>query len=87
MTCSARREALLLAQGWKKQFLADEPRLSEAVAQYLQLGFQVHLEDVDPAACREAGGCASCYQQPEMAARFKIIFTRPAARPSTAEDI
>ncbi|MFH1033510.1 MAG: hypothetical protein V1806_03305 [Pseudomonadota bacterium] len=76
MTCSAERESELLAQGWKKQFMANEPRLSEAVAQYRELGFQVHLEPVDPAACRRSSGCTACYEQPQVAEQFKIIFTR-----------
>ncbi len=77
MTCSAQREAQLQAEGWTRQFLADEPRLGEAVAQYRQLGFEVHLEPVDPAACAGGSVCAVCFQPPEVAARCKIIFTRP----------
>ncbi len=58
--------------------MTDEPRLSEAVEQYRSLGFQVHLEPVDPAACASGGGCAACFQEPAAAGKFKIIFTRPA---------
>lgn len=82
MTCSAQREAQLKAQGWVRQFMANEPRLGEAVEEYARLGFQVHLEPVDPAACAGGSGCTACFQQPEVAARFKIIFTRPAPGPS-----
>ena len=77
MSCSAEREAQLLAQGWARQFMADEPRLSEAVEEYRALGFAVRLEAVDPAGCSAEGGCSACYQLPEVAARFKVIFTRP----------
>jgi hypothetical protein len=76
MTCDAEREVQLLAQGWRRQFMANEPRLGEAVATYRELGFQVHLEAVDPAACRQSGGCASCFERPEVAEQFKIIYTR-----------
>lgn len=76
MSCGAAREAQLLAQGWVKQFLADEPRLSEAVEEYRELGFEVRLEEVDPAACAASSGCAACFASPELAARFKVIFTR-----------
>ncbi|MCB2192106.1 MAG: hypothetical protein KQI62_11105 [Deltaproteobacteria bacterium] len=79
MTLSPRREAQLSDQGWRRQFMADEPRLSEAVAEYLALGFQVHLEPIDPTACAGGPECAACFATPETAARFKIIFTRPAA--------
>ena len=76
MSCHAAREAQLLAQGWVRQFLADEPRLSEAVEEYQALGFEVRLEEVDPEACAASGGCAACFAAPELAARFKVIFTR-----------
>ncbi|MBU4563356.1 MAG: hypothetical protein KMY53_06735 [Desulfarculus sp.] len=76
MTCSSQREAQLLAQGWVKQFMSDEPRLSEMVEEYIALGFQVHLEPVDPVACAGGSGCTACFEMPEVAAKFKIIFTR-----------
>lgn len=84
MTCSNQREAQLLAQGWTRQFMADEPRLGEAVAVYQELGFEVHLEEVDPAACA-AGACTVCFQEPAAARRFRVIFTRPAARSGGVE--
>lgn len=79
MACDAERESRLLAQGWVRQFMADEPRLSEAVAQYRELGFEVRLEAADPAACAAQGGCAACFADPATAARLKVIFTRRAA--------
>lgn len=77
MTCSSQRETQLLAKGWVKQFMSDEPRLSEMVEEYTALGFQVHLEPVDPASCAGGSGCTACFEMPEVAAKFKIIFTRP----------
>ena len=76
MSCSAQREAQLLAQGWVRQFVADPPRLDDAVEEYRELGFEVRLEPLDPAGCVADGGCAACFQQPEVAARFRVIFTR-----------
>lgn len=78
MSCSSQRENQLAAEGWTRQFMTNEPRLSEAVEEYTALGFQVHLEPVDPTACAGGSGCDSCFQAPEVAAQFKIIFTRPA---------
>ncbi len=83
MSCGARRQAELAALGWSMQFVADEPRLSMAVQEYQDMGFTVHLEPVDPAACAAEGGCAACFAQPEAAALLKVIFTRPN-RPSGA---
>ncbi len=59
-------------QGWTRQFTADEPRLTEAVEEYRELGFEVLLEPVDPGEMD--GECASCL----MAAcdKYKIIYTR-----------
>jgi hypothetical protein len=47
MTESTRR-AELEAQGWTACFVADEPRLSEAVELYESLGLEVHLEPPRP---------------------------------------
>ena len=77
MTCSAGREAQLRAEGWARQFMADEPRLSEATEEYRSLGFEVRLEPVDPVACASGSECRACLADPATAARFKVIFTRP----------
>lgn len=76
MTCSASREQELISQGWTKQSILDEPRLSEIVQEYRDLGFEVHLEPLDPQGCQESDGCTVCFQNPEVAAQFKVIFTR-----------
>lgn len=76
MSCSRERQALLISRGWRRQFMAAEPRLGEAVREYQRLGFDVHLEPVDPAACRDEQ-CAACLQEPAAAAALKVIFTRP----------
>jgi len=60
----------LEAQGWQRCFIADEPRLSEAVETYEELGFEVLLLPVP----LDDGGCTECMrQQPD---RFKVIYTR-----------
>ncbi|MGE5841998.1 MAG: hypothetical protein ACM335_06955 [Deltaproteobacteria bacterium] len=71
-------------EGWVKQFTASEPRLSEAVALYLEAGFEVHLEPLEEeSACDtcesaehrgEQGECRVCFQGFE--GQYKIIFTR-----------
>ena len=38
------KDAKLERQGWMRQFVADEPRLSEAVELYKSLGYEVRLE-------------------------------------------
>ena len=76
MACGPERERQLYSAGWERQFTASEPRLSEAVDNYRQLGFEVHLEPVDPAACQADGQCTACFDSPEAAAAIKIIYTR-----------
>jgi hypothetical protein len=72
-------------QGWVKQFVASEPRLSEAVELYKESGFEVHLEplpkgqECSPRAGLEKEGqgeCSACFDGFEDLCR--IIFTRPA---------
>jgi hypothetical protein len=59
--------------GWQRQFIACEPRLSEAIELYESLGLEVQLipvarEDIE-------SGCATCYElEPE---KYKAIYTRP----------
>ncbi len=78
-----KREEELLAQGWTRQFVANEPRLSEAVEVYKSLGMEVLLEPLPTEA--EEGECRSCLDvAPEQ---FRIIYTRKKADlESTQED-
>jgi hypothetical protein len=62
----------LTAQGWTKRFTAGEPRLSEAVGEYQELGFEVQVEPIDPNEMTEE--CASCLMA--FCDRYKTIFTR-----------
>lgn len=74
-------------EGWVRQFVASGPRLSEAVALYQELGFEVHLEPFPKAQgcedCADREGedpaeCRACFEGAED--RYKIIFTRPARK-------
>jgi hypothetical protein len=61
-------------EGWIRQFMVDEPRLSEAVEMYKSLGFQVHLEPAVPDEDSEE--CAACLEV--MCDRYQTIYTKPA---------
>ena len=75
------RDTELTAQGWKRQFSASEPRLSEMGDQYRELGLEVLLEPVD--TCPPDGGCTACIaENPEF---VKVIYTRPN-KGKTAEE-
>ena len=66
-----KREEELKKEGWEKRFTMDEPRLSEAVAQYEEIGFEVLLEPVDTSSEE----CTFCLTA--MSDRYKTIYTRP----------
>ena len=68
------REEELRKEGWSKRFIMDEPRLSEAVAQYEEIGFEVCLEPVE----NTPGECTSCFAG--SSDRYKTIYTRPLTK-------
>ena len=64
-------EENLIKEGWQKQATYDEPRLSEMVDMYKEIGFEVHLEPFNAA---NENGCTDCMASfPEQ---FKTIYTR-----------
>jgi len=67
------REEELKKEGWEKRFTVDEPRLSEAIQQYEEIGFEVLLEPVDP----ESQDCTTCLTDPAFRERYRTIYTRP----------
>jgi len=76
------REEELLAQGWTRQFVADEPRLSEAAELYESIGMEVLLVPLPAEA--EQGECRSCMEvAPEQ---FRIIYTRRAPGVPSPDD-
>ena len=64
--------AELEKQGWQLQFTTDEPRLSEAVELYEELGYEVRVEP----ACNELPlpECTTCYER--FCDRYRTIFIR-----------
>ena len=49
MDNQASRLEILQSEGWTRQFVANEPRLSEAVELYKETGYEVHLEPIPKA--------------------------------------
>ena len=76
-------EEHLIAGGWTKQFNTDEPRLSEAVEMYEQMGLEVRLEPVmlDP----DSEACQVCFEQD--CHRYQTIWTTPKGESSQDEDL
>ena len=65
------REEELTSQGWQKQATYDKPRLSEMVAMYAEIGFEVHLEPFHPGQEKGCDGCLAVF--PDL---YKTIYTR-----------
>lgn len=66
------REEELAREGWGKKFVAAEPKLSEYVKMYDELGFEVHLEPVTPQELAQE--CSTCFlAQCDM---YRTIYTR-----------
>jgi multimeric flavodoxin WrbA len=64
-------EEKLIREGWEKQATYDNPRLTEMVEMYKEIGLEVHLE---PFNAKNEEGCTGCMQlMPDM---FKTIYTR-----------
>jgi hypothetical protein len=81
----------LKKQGWTVRFIADEPRLSEAVEQYKASGFEVLVEHMSKdVPCGECAGegtenqCRVCFNGYED--RYKMILTRPAKAQNKVEE-
>lgn len=65
------RDEELRKEGWTRCTTYDEPRLSEIVEMYQELGLAVHLEPFHP---EEEPDCAECMlEAPES---FRTIYVR-----------
>jgi hypothetical protein len=61
----------LINNGWEKQSTHDEPRLSDIVEMYQEIGLEVLLEPFNP---DEEPGCSDCMQI--CSEKYKTIYTR-----------
>jgi hypothetical protein len=79
----------LVREGWTRRFVANEPRLSEALELYRSMGNEVHLEPLPPVDCDSAGKeseeCRACFKGFED--QYKIIYTRPKKGTGEGYDI
>ena len=66
-------EERLKRDGWEKMFDATEPRMSEAVELYIELGYEVHLEPVNLVEIDEE--CKPCIDG--EVGEHKTIYIRP----------
>lgn len=80
---TAGRPAEIEAEGWTRRFTAIGARLSEAVALYRALGYELRLEPADAGEASEASGAhlsdESCAQCVVMTLARTIYTRRPVA--------
>ena len=63
--------AALAGEGWERRATYCDPRLSELVEMYEELGYEVYLKPFDPDEERE---CAECMKvSPE---KYETLYTR-----------
>lgn len=81
------RERELRGQGWTRQFVANEPRLTEAIELYQATGHEVHLEplatlgQIDPNGCDDCTACFNGFEE-----QYRVIYTRPKRERTEPED-
>ena len=64
-------------EGWKRRTVMSEPRLSEIVEMYEQLGFEVKLEPVGPDdPYWDEATCTACFEDPTKSEGTWGIYTR-----------
>ncbi len=63
-------------EGWEYRFTASQPGLDEHVAQFRELGFDVHLERIQAGDAPDAS-CSSCLEDRPV---FAIYVRRRVAR-------
>lgn len=79
----AGREGELLAQGWTRQTTIGEPRLSELIAAYRSLGYEVEVIEHST----EGDDCGTCFEAgKEMGYVFGDIYLRKKPGAPQGED-
>lgn len=62
-------------EGWTRQTVASEPRLTELADLYRELGLEVKIVDF-AALGIESGSCIACFEAESGTCRHKVIYTR-----------
>jgi hypothetical protein len=78
------REAKLLAEGWVRQTTIGEPRLSELVQTYRELGYEVEVIEHRT----EGDGCSTCFEaDKELGRVYGDIYLRKRAVSKEEDDL
>ena len=57
-------------EGWTAKYIGGEPRLSEQIELFRELGFEVKIEPLDPAVCQ---GCTECFKDASSPAMILYV--------------
>ncbi len=58
-------------EGWERRSILDEPRLSEVVKMYEELGLEVLVTDFDSEKIDAPESCSDCVDE-----QLKVVYTR-----------
>lgn len=75
------REKELKKEGWNKRSILSDPRLTEVVDLYEQIGLEVLLEPFKP---EDMDDCSECFKR--VCDHYKVIYTRPAEDKKDLDD-
>jgi hypothetical protein len=82
---SSGTESELLAQGWVKQTTIGEPRLSEIVENYRNMGYEVHV--IEHPAEDTGESCNTCFSAGAEAGKmYGDVYIRPGGKAKPLED-
>lgn len=64
---------ILEQEGFEKRGVYDEPRLSEIIQMYNELGFEVLVVDYEKSL---DSVCSTCLDEAQDNARYKVVYTK-----------
>lgn len=64
---------MLEQEGFEKRGIYDEPRLSEILQMYKELGFEVLVVDYERSLDSD---CSLCLEEAQDNTRYKVVYTR-----------
>lgn len=65
------KEDPLIKEGWQRRSILDEPRLSEVVSMYEELGLEVLVTEIDPDLIDAPESCIE-----GVVGKSKVVYTR-----------
>ena len=76
------KENPLEKEGWQRRSILDEPRLSEVIKMYEDMGLEITVVDFE---LELAEGCKTCLDCPS--GKLKVVYTRPKDGDGGSDDL